>query len=262
MIEVVESELSPASILKGLGTSFVGQNILHYPTLPSTMDIARQIAKEGAAEGTILVAEEQTGGRGRGRREWVSPPGSLSLSILLHPAPVYLPRLFIVASLAVSHSIEAVTGLKTQIKWPNDILTRGKKVSGILIESELRGKGVDFAILGLGLNINFDPSAFPEISSTATTLSKELGEEVSPLMILQRLLREVERLYLAAKAGEPLHEEWRQRLETLGKTVRAKWGDTVEEGYAESVDPDGSLLLRRPDGSLARIVAGDVTLRD
>ena len=257
----MESELSPASILKGLGTKFVGQNILCYPTLPSTMYVAEQAAKEGAAEGTIVIAGEQTGGRGRLGRKWISPPGSLSLSIILHPTPIYLPHLIMVASLAASHSIEAVTGLKTQIKWPNDILIRGKKVCGILIQSELRGRGVDFAIMGIGMNINLDPSAFPEIASTATSLSKERGEEVSPLKILQCLLKEVERLYLAAKAAEPLHEEWRQRLEILGKVIRAKWGDVVEEGYAESVDPDGSLLLRRPDGSLVRIVAGDVTLR-
>jgi BirA family biotin operon repressor/biotin-[acetyl-CoA-carboxylase] ligase len=225
MMESVEGEFTPALISKDLGTDFIGQNILCYPTLPSTMDVAEQVAKEGAVEGTIVVAQEQTGGRGRLGRKWISPPGSLSLSIILRPTPIYLPRLIMVASLAASHSIETVTGLKTQIKWPNDILIRGKKVCGILVRSELRGRGVDFAVMGIGMNVNLHPSAFPEISLIATSLSKERGEEISLLMTVQCLLREVERFYLAAKAEEPLNEEWRQRLETLGKMIRAKWSE-------------------------------------
>ena len=185
MMESVEGEFTPALILKDLGTNFIGQNILCYPTLPSTMDVAEQVAKEGAVEGTVVVAQEQTGGRGRLGRKWISPPGSLSLSIILRPTLVYLPRLIMVASLAASHSIEAVTGLETQIKWPNDILIRGKKVCGILVRSELRGRGVDFAIMGIGMNVNLRPSAFPEIASIATSLSKERGEEVPLLTIVQ-----------------------------------------------------------------------------
>ncbi len=259
---MVRSELSQASILKGLRTGFVGQSLLYYPTLNSTMDTARQVAREGAAEGTVVLAEQQTGGRGRLGRRWISPPGSVSLSIILRPTLIPLTHLIMVASLAVTHSIETVTSLSTQIKWPNDILIRGKKVAGILTEGELRGNGVDFVIIGIGLNINLDPATLPQIPATATSLSQELRREVPPTRLVQCLLSETEKLYLAASGGEPLHQEWQQRLETLGKRVRVKFGKTVEVGYAESVDSDGSLLLRHPDGTLVRIVAGDITLHD
>ncbi|RLC65119.1 MAG: bifunctional biotin--[acetyl-CoA-carboxylase] synthetase/biotin operon repressor, partial [Chloroflexi bacterium] len=111
------------------------------------------------------------------------------------------------------------------------------------------------------INANFDPKAFPEIADIATSLSAELGREVSQLKVLLHLLYDMEQLYLALRRDEPLHEEWQERLETLGKMVQVTSGTQVEEGYADSVDSDGSLLLRRSDGSLTRIIAGEVTLR-
>jgi BirA family biotin operon repressor/biotin-[acetyl-CoA-carboxylase] ligase len=166
------------------------------------------------------------------------------------------------ASLAVVHSIEAVTGLRSQIKWPNDVLVNGRKVSGILIESSLRANIVDYAIIGIGINVNLRLAEFPEIQSSATSLSAELGRDVSRLGVIRRLLVEIERLYLALQAGESIYEEWRDSLVTLGRGVRVKSGKTVYEGVAESVARDGSLLLRHSNGNLSKIVAGDATLRD
>jgi BirA family biotin operon repressor/biotin-[acetyl-CoA-carboxylase] ligase len=166
-----------------------------------------------------------------------------------------------VAALATSRCIEKATGLKTTIKWPNDVLVKGKKISGILTESALRGQSVDWAVIGIGINVNFDPKAYPEIADIATSLSVELGKEVSQLEVLLHLLNEVEFFYLALRRDEPVHEEWRSKLETLGKVVQVKTGTDVEKGYAESVDEDGALMLRRSDGTLVRIVAGEVTLR-
>ena len=131
---------------------------------------------------------------------------------------------------------------------------------GILIESEVRGNTVDYAIVGIGVNVNLRLSAFPEIQSIATSLCDELGREVSRLSLIQRLLVEIERLYLSLPAGGSVYEEWRDRLVTLGKRVQVKSGETMYEGIAESVASDGSLLLRQLDGSLTKIVAGDVTL--
>jgi BirA family biotin operon repressor/biotin-[acetyl-CoA-carboxylase] ligase len=166
------------------------------------------------------------------------------------------------ASLAVAHCIETVTGLKSQIKWPNDVLINNKKVSGILIEDEVRGKAVAYSIIGIGLNVNIKLSDFPEIMPIATSLSDEVGREISRLDIIRKLLVEAEMLYLALQAGESIFEEWRDRLVTLGRKVQARWGETRYEGIAESVARDGSLLLRQSDGSLFNIVAGDVTLRE
>jgi BirA family biotin operon repressor/biotin-[acetyl-CoA-carboxylase] ligase len=259
---MVENNLSPAAITANLETQFVGRKVIYYPTLTSTMAVAQREAQQGAAAGTVVIAGEQTAGKGRKNRTWLSPRGSIALSIILYPGVVYLPYLIMLASLAVVHSIEAVTGLRPQVKWPNDVLVNGKKVSGILIESSLRGKIVDYAIIGIGINVNLKLSDFPEIRLTATSLSDELGSEVSQLEVIRRLLAEIERLYLALPAAESIYQEWRDSLVTLGKKVQARSGKTTYQGIAESVARDGSLLLRHSDGSLTKIVAADVTLRD
>ena len=259
---VMENGLSPASITANLDTHFVGQRVVYYPSLTSTMDVARRETEQGAAEGTVVIADEQTAGKGRLKRIWLSPRGNIALSIILYPSLVYLPSLIMLASLAVVHSIEAVTGLKSVIKWPNDVLINGRKVCGILVESEVKGGRVDYALIGIGVNVNLRLSDFPETAPMATSLSDELGREVSCIDVTRRLLVEVERLYLVLPSGESIYEEWRDRLVTLGRRVRVSLGKTTYEGIAESVAEDGSLLLRRPDGSLTKIVAGDVTLRD
>lgn len=259
---MVEDSLSPAAIRRGLETRFVGQRVIYYPSLTSTMEVARQEAQQGAAEGTVILADEQTAGRGRLNRVWLSPRGSLALSIILYPGLAYLPSLIMLASLAVVHSIEEATGLKSQIKWPNDVLINGKKVSGILIESNVQGGKVNYAIIGIGINVNLRLADFPEIRPIAASLSDELGKDVSRLNVIRCLLVEIERLYLALSTGGTVYEGWRDRLVTLNKRVRVKSGETVYEGVAESVARDGSLRLRGSDGSLTRIVAGDVTLRD
>ncbi len=211
-------------------------------------------------EGTVVIADEQTAGRGRIERRWLSPRGSIALSVILYPDIAYLPSLIMVASLAVAHTIKAVTGLQPQVKWPNDVLINGKKVCGILIESSVREGTVDYAVMGIGINANLGAADFSGFS--ATSLSDELGKDVSRLELVRRLLVEIERLYLSLTGGDDVYREWRDSLVTLGRTVRARLGETEYQGTAESVDRDGSLLLRSPDGSRHRIPAGDVTLCD
>jgi len=255
--------LSAASIADNLETHFIGQRVICYPRLTSTMEVAkREAARRGAAEGTVIVADEQTAGKGRLKRIWLSPKGNIALSVILYPDVAYLPSLIMIASLAVVHCIEAVTGLKSQIKWPNDVLINGRKVCGILIESDVKGNMVDYAIIGIGINVDLRLSDFPDILSTATSLSHELGREVSRLDVIRQLLVEIERLYLTLQTGGSIYEEWRDSLVMLGRRVGVKLGRTIYEGVAESVTTDGSLLLRRSDGSLTKIVGGDVTLRD
>jgi BirA family biotin operon repressor/biotin-[acetyl-CoA-carboxylase] ligase len=257
-----ESSLTAADITDNLGTRFIGQRVIYYPRLKSTMDMARREAQQGAREGTVVIAEEQTAGRGRIKRAWLSPKGSIALSIILYPDLRYLSSLIMVASLGVVHAVEKVTGLKSQIKWPNDVLTNGKKVCGILIESGVKGKRLDYATVGIGINVNLRLSDFPEIPPTATSLSQELGRDVSQLDMLRCLLAEIEELYLALPAGDSVYQQWRDSLVTLGKRVQVSSDEITYEGIAESVASDGSLLLRQSDGSLTKIVAGDVTLRD
>ena len=253
-------ELSPELVTGGLATRFVGQRVVYHPILTSTMEVARQEAQRGVAEGTVVLADRQTAGRGRMERVWLSPGGNIALSLILYPPLSYLPYLIMLASLAVVHSIKTATGLKSQIKWPNDVLINGRKVCGILIESDVQGVSVSYSIIGIGLNINLNPADFPEIDPIATSLSHELGNDVSRLKVLRILLMELEVLYLKLTDAESVFFQWRDSLETLGREIEVKSGSTIYRGLAESVAPDGSLLLRGADGSLSRIVAGDVTL--
>jgi BirA family biotin operon repressor/biotin-[acetyl-CoA-carboxylase] ligase len=258
---MAEDSLSPAAITDGLGTSFIGQEVISYPSLPSTNDAAKLEAKKGAKEGTVIIAREQTAGRGRIGRNWLSPRGSVALSIIFYPPLAYLPLLIMVASLATANAIERVTGLKAQLKWPNDVLINSKKVCGILVESDVKGSRVDYAVIGIGLNVNINLADFPGIAPVATSLSHELGRYVSRRRLIQSLLAEAERLYLALGEGDSVFRQWREQLVTLGQKVRVSSGEATCEGIAESVAPDGSLLLRQPDGNLLKVVAGDVTLR-
>lgn len=242
-------------------TRLIGREVLYYPRLPSTMDEARRLAQEGAKEGTVVVAGEQTAGRGRYGRRWCSPQGALALSVVLRPTLPLLPGIGMAAPLAVVYALKRGWGVAAGLKWPNDVLLKGKKLAGILVESGVRGGEVDFAILGIGLNVNLDPQAFPEIAQTATSLSMEIGREISPWDALPLLLEELDRLYLALKAGEPVFQWWREKLETLGQAVRVSGPQGVLEGIAEDVAPDGSLMLRLPDGRLLPLYSGEVTLR-
>jgi BirA family biotin operon repressor/biotin-[acetyl-CoA-carboxylase] ligase len=255
-----ESSLSPAAITDNLGTRFIGQRVIYYPSLTSTNDVAKQKAQQGAKEGTVIVAGEQTAGKGRMKRGWLSPPGSIALSIILYPQLAHLPSLIMVASLGVAHCIEKVAGLKAEIKWPNDVLINSKKVCGILIESEVKGGRADYAIIGIGINVNLKLADFPEALPLATSLSQELGKDISRLELVRCLLAEIESLYLTLPSGDIVYREWRDKLVTLGKKVRLSSEEATLEGIAESVASDGSLRLRQSDGSLTKVVAGDVTL--
>jgi BirA family biotin operon repressor/biotin-[acetyl-CoA-carboxylase] ligase len=247
-------------ITSRLKTGFIGRRIYYYRQVATTMTTATELAKKGAVEGTVVIAETQTSGKGRIGRTWLSPEGSLAMSIILKPLLKNLPHLVMIASLAVVSAIKQVAGLESRIKWPNDVLIGGKKVCGILIENEVAEGRVNYADIGIGINVNFNPRDFPEIANIATSLSHEAGREISRDELTAALLNELERLYLQAQDGESVHKDWQQNMETTGKRITVDTGTTVEQGYAETVTENGNLILRRDDGNLVEIVAGDVTV--
>jgi len=255
------ARFSAKALRESLTTSFVGRWLEYRAALGSTQNLARELAQAGAAEGTVVLAGRQTAGQGRLERFWVSPRGGLYLTVVLRPSAEHLKALVIIAGLAVARGIERLAGLKTSLKWPNDVLVGERKIAGILSESELVGENVSHALVGIGVNVNVDMTPYPQSAPLATSVMTELGREVSREALAASILNEFEALYLAARAGEPIHEEWRARLGTLGKDVRVRFGERVEEGLAEDVDSDGNLILRRADGSRVIIAAGDVTLR-
>lgn len=249
------------TITRGLKTNLIGRRVIYLPSVTSTMDAARGEAKKGAAAGTVIIAGEQREGRGRLKRQWLSPAGNIALSIILYPGIKSLPYLIMIASLGAVKSIESVTGLKAQIKWPNDILINGKKVGGILIENEVRGNKVAYSILGVGINVALNVADHKEIAATATSLKDESGKVDLRIKIIRSLLTEFDRLYRQLPDGKEIYEAWRDRLATLGKKARAVSGSQITEGIAEAVDESGALVIREADGKHTRVVAGDVTLR-
>lgn len=247
---------------KALTTAWAGRRFVYVTETGSTQDLARAEAEAGAPAGTVVIAETQTAGRGRFGRRWVSPPGqNLYLTMITRPLVERLRLLSIVAPLAVTLAVEDVAGLRPRIKWPNDVLAGDRKLAGILIESEIAGPEVKYALVGIGLNVNFDIDPGSEIADIATSLKREVGHEVSRERLLLALLSRFERSYEAAAHGPEVHVAWRARLETLGRQVRVTFRDQVYEGLAEDVDAEGNLVLLRPDGSRLTMEAGEVTLR-
>jgi BirA family biotin operon repressor/biotin-[acetyl-CoA-carboxylase] ligase len=254
-------DFSERSIREGLETRIIGRSIIYHETLASTMDAAREAASHGAPEGTVVVTGAQTRGRGRLQRSWQTPAGNIALSIVLYPDAAALPYLVMMASLATVQSIEAVTGLRADIKWPNDVLVSGKKVCGILIENEVRPDRPATAIAGIGINTGLEPAALGEVITPATSLSAETGQPVSRAEIVRKLLEAFDGMWGADRDRRAVYEAWKARLVTLGQRVTVTWKDTALEGRAEDVDESGALLVRTGDGTLTTVVAGDVSLR-
>ena len=259
----MKDELSKALIKDGLTTNYIGQNVLYFPLTSSTQDEAIKAAKDDAPEGTITIAHEQTNGRGRFNRKWIAPPGStLLLSIILRPNNTVLPQVVMISALAVYRAIEETIGQKPSIKWPNDVMLFGKKVCGILVESASSPSGDSYCISGIGVNINLDVMDFSEIAETATSLHLHTNDEVTRLEVVHRLLNAFEIYYEQARSGAPIIDFWKDRLDTIGQLVSATLNDgTIITGRAESVDEQGGLQIRRDNGQLENVVAGDVTLK-
>jgi len=256
------------------GIEFV-RRIEYRQTVGSTNDIAKLLGAEGAPEATLVIADEQTAGRGRLGRAWWSPPETaIAMSLLLRPTfpPLRAHRLTMLAGLAAAEAIEQVTGLRVGLKWPNDVViekdARGKKqeaiflkLGGILSEASIAGEGFEFAVVGLGLNVNVDFRGRADLPE-ATSLMMELEHEVDRLAILRALVERFAARYAVIDRDEPLHADWSVRLTMLGRQVVAQRGDESFAGLAEGVDESGALLIRTDDGALRRVDAADVTMRN
>ena len=240
-----------------------GRSLIFEASTGSTMDLARDAATHGAAEGTVALADVQTAGRGRLGRSWVAPPTAnlLSTLILRPPSPAVLRQVAMITPLAIVDAIEQVCGLRADIKWPNDVQIGGKKLAGILIESATADDGSLTALVGAGINVNSDPREIDEIRDIATSLLVETGAAVDREALFASYLLHSEQLYDAALRGESVRDGWRDRLVTLGQHVTVTEPARVTEGIAEDVDAEGALIVHRDDGALVTIEAGDVTLR-
>jgi BirA family biotin operon repressor/biotin-[acetyl-CoA-carboxylase] ligase len=255
-------------LLSRLGrTQVVGRDIRVFQETASTNDVVEKLARDGVEEGVVVFAETQTHGRGRLGRRWMSPAKrGLWFSVLLRPAlrPQEATWLTVASATALRRAIESQTGLAPQIKWPNDILLRKKKVAGILTELNAEPDRIKYAVVGIGVDVNPDPGDFPpELRKVATSLKAELGEPVLRPDLAVAILRELDRDYarVAARQFTALADEWEEHGATIGHDVVVRIGHRRVCGRAESLGEDGELLVRTEHGHLERITGGDVTLQ-
>jgi BirA family biotin operon repressor/biotin-[acetyl-CoA-carboxylase] ligase len=260
----------------------VGDRLLYLPIVDSTNTLAMNMALQGAEEGTVVLTDSQTAGKGRQGRRWVDMAGYSALSSTIL-RPLFPPHLLVmIAALAVVAATADTCGIAAMIKWPNDILIRGRKVAGILIETSHDHLGHLVAAMGIGVNVNGPVAQLIETTSEqpqaisfrltaiATTLEEECGYQVSREAFLASLLRHLESQYLALQQeaqtlpmtprliSRLIREQWRNQLSTLGQTIQVRQGSTILSGVAEDVNENGELLLRCHSGERISISWGDV----
>jgi len=255
--------LGPAELAPHLAGNW--RRVEWHASLDSTQRVARELARAGAAEGTVVFAETQTAGRGRLGRQWHSPPGvNVYASVVLRPAlaPAAAPQVALVAGLAVADAVRA-SGIDAQLKWPNDVVVGGRKLAGVLTEMEAEVDRVHHVIAGIGVNVNVD--RFPAaLAPTATSMRLALGRRVDRVAFAGRLLVALEARYgtFVSQGLDAMRADW-ERLSCLtGREVRVGAPEGERVGRVAGLDVDGALRLTQPDGCTVRVVAGDVTIRD
>ncbi len=262
--QLVESpdKLLPEEIRLGLETKKIARKIFYFKQVKSTNTIATQKAKEGAPEGTIVVAEEQKKGRGRMGRDFICPNGGLWFSIILRPEikVMLATRITYLVAVAVAETINDLGSIKAEIKWPNDILIANKKVCGILTEMSAEIDLINYLVVGVGVNINFSANIFSgELEDKATTLLTELGYEINRVEFFQSLLKNIEKLYLNLDDFETVLNRWKELNCTLGKTVTIKDNRREVTGKAVDINQDGALILKVA-GEKKEVYSGDLSL--
>jgi BirA family biotin operon repressor/biotin-[acetyl-CoA-carboxylase] ligase len=252
-------------IQDGLKTVLFGrQDIYHFTVADSTNLRARALAEKGAPEGTVVVAESQTEGRGRRGRIWFSPPREgLYISLILRPAmpPQDAPKLTLMTAVAVAELLPDLISVPIQIKWPNDIMVRGKKLAGILTQVSADMDIMDYAIIGFGINIGNDRNGFPEpLKDSATSIFLESGVVIRRVCLLRSYLVSFEKWYTVFRTSgfEPIIKRWQELSGIIGSHVTVSLPDRQKNGEVVGLDLDGSLLLRDQEGAIQKISSGEI----
>jgi BirA family transcriptional regulator, biotin operon repressor / biotin---[acetyl-CoA-carboxylase] ligase len=259
------SRLLPYEVHKKIKTQFIGKKLRYLKNTPSTNAIGKQICQEGDVEkldGTVIIAEEQSGAVGRMGRAWISPGGGIWITIILKPG-VPVDHVFMITmagSIAIAKAIRREFDLGALIKWPNDIFIGNKKVGGLLLELAAEADTIHYCLLGIGVNVNVPLSNFtPELQKLITSISAEVGHEVDRVAFLARILKEFESRYLLLEGGEydAILQEWKSLSCTLENHVQIRTLKNSFEGDAVDIDEFGALIIRKENGKLERVIAGD-----
>lgn len=257
--------ITTGEIKHDLKTQFLGQVIHYEEVMSSTNNKAKELAREGASEGLLVIADKQLNGKGRLGRAWESPSGTgIWMSLVLRPniLPQYASELTLVAGLTICEVISEITGLDAKIKWPNDIVVNGKKVCGILTEMSAEMEGINYIILGIGVNVNM--TSFPETLPYASSLAIEGNKEYHRKSIIKRFLEKFEEDYKFYKSNPSL-EAFLKRYEayciTLHRKVKLIIGEEEILAEAENITSRGALVVRREDGTTEEVLSGEVSVR-
>lgn len=231
----------------------IGRRVLRLEETTSTNDVAKKLGREGEEEGLVVRAERQTAGRGRMGSAWSSPEGGLYLTALLRPKvrSEELLKMTVFSCVPVAKAIEEVAGIEVQLKWPNDIMVHGRKVGGILAEGVSKGSKLDFAVIGIGLNVNSRIESIGE--EGATSLKNELGRAVDVERLFDTLLHDLDGFYRDLIDGEVDEDGYVSRSCTLGRQIEARVGKETLRGKALYLSPDGALVLRSEEGLVLRL---------
>ncbi|HEC82011.1 MAG TPA: biotin--[acetyl-CoA-carboxylase] ligase [Thermoplasmatales archaeon] len=251
----------PEEVCPKLNTKIIGKNLYYFKTLSSTNLYAKELINKGAEEGTVVVADTQTKGKGRKNREWFSPSGGLWFSVILYPEKLQPNKsmlLTMAASIAVVEAIKTVTETESKIKWPNDVLINNKKVCGILTELDAELDKINHAIIGIGINVNNELKK--DLKEKATTLRNEVGTKVPRVKLLKTILKHLDENYAELLKGknDVVRKKWIQYSKIVGKKITVKDENTVIKGVVEKVDEEGYLILQTKEGKKTRILSGDI----
>lgn len=249
-----------ADFFKNLHIKLV-KKLLVFDEVSSTNSTAKELAQAGAEEGTIVIARKQQHGRGRFDRIWQSPDGGVYLSMILRPkkSSESISLLPLVTALSVARTINSY-GLHTTIKWPNDVQVNGKKIAGILLESEIKEHEVIYVVVGIGINLNIDKKDLsPDIQSRSTSMFYELDFSVDYHEFLKTFFMQFEKVYslFVDHQLQRIIDEWKIQSDTLGKTICVQTSTETLQGTAFDIDPFGFLLLRNENGEIKKILSGD-----
>ena len=257
--------LVPWEVSDGLQTDIIGRKIYYFGTIDSTQNFAIELAKRPHENGSLVIADRQTQGRGRLNRKWVSPKGGIWMSILLKPnfEPSYTSLFPMATALALAVSIEKTLKIKTELKWPNDVTIKGNKVAGILIDASVESNKIDYLIIGIGINFKINPGTISKSINQkkygiATLVSKDQGTR--PAELVQQFLLELEKTYnniLTCNVGT-IRKEWIKRSSTIGKNVTITTTTGTLKGKVTGIDKTGALILSR-NGIVQHVLAGDMT---
>ena len=262
----VPDTIAEEEVASRLQTERMGRQIRYFSRIDSTNQYAKRIAEEGAPDGTLIIADEQTAGKGRSGRTWVTPPAeAIAFTLLLRPklSPDRISMVTLVMGLAVTNAVNSLYGVSAGIKWPNDVVIKGRKLCGILTEMSAEVRQVNYIVIGVGINANL--TSFPEeIREIATSLKLELGRDINRAELIARVMAEFERLYAEFEAQGDLGavmQEYNELCLNADSKVRVLDPNGEYTGTSRGINSMGELLVETEDGKMQEVYAGEVSVR-